>query len=417
VDLRELKALELAARSKIEWTGQHWSVPSQAGTGRYKVTLTPESCECEDFTLRQLPCKHVIAARLVCERDFGGKSPEIVVDAVPKKKTYKQNWPLYNAAQTTEKDRFQELLFDLCQGVEEPPRHRKAGKRIRLADRIFAAAFKVFSTFSGRRFMCDLRDARDKGFIAGVMDASTVMSFFEEETMTDALYKLIERSAWPLRALEHTFAPDSTGFSTSRFVRWFSEKWGQERSGRAWCKASIMTGCFTNIITTAIVEGPTANDMPMFRPLLEQTIANGFTPQTVCADKGYLSRDNLEIAVKHNAVPYIPFKVNSVPGEPGTLWERLFGYFQFNRADFLAKYHARSNVESTFSMVKAKFRDHVRSKSDTSMRNEVLLKFLCHNVVVVHQAIVELGIVPVFWPEESAADDGPREVLRFPAGG
>ena len=30
-----------------------------------------------------LPCKHVIAARLVCARDHGGKAPEIVTDAVP----------------------------------------------------------------------------------------------------------------------------------------------------------------------------------------------------------------------------------------------------------------------------------------------------------------------------------------------
>src|ERR1035438_4272303 len=36
----------------------------------------------------------------------------------------------------------------------------------------------------------------------------------------------------------------------------------------------------------------------------------------------------------------------------------------------------RSNVESMFSMVKAKFRDHVRSKTDTPMKNEVLCKFL-----------------------------------------
>jgi hypothetical protein len=56
-------------------------------------------------------------------------------------------------------------------------------------------------------------------------------------------------------------------------------------------------------------------------------------------------------------------------------------------------------------MVKAKFRDHVRSKSDTAMKNEVLLKFLCHNVVVVHQAIIELGIEGTFWPEKGERQD------------
>jgi transposase len=240
----------------------------------------------------------------------------------------------------------------------------------------------------------------------------SVLSYFDNPAMTPVLYQLIERSAWPLRAIENTFAPDSTGFSTSRFIRWYDEKYGSERSGWEWVKAHVMTGTKTNVITTAIVDTPTAADSPQFRSLLEQTVANGFTVETICADKGYLSKDNLELAVKHGAVPFIPFKSNSVPGEPGTLWERMFGYFQFNRADFLSRYHARSNVESTFSMVKAKFRDSVRSRTDTAMRNEVLLKFLCHNIVVVHQAIIELGVEATFWPEKPTACE--PAVLRFP---
>jgi hypothetical protein len=35
------------------------------------------------------------------------------------------------------------------------------------------------------------------------------------------------------------------------------------------------------------------------------------------------------------------------------------------------------------------------------MKNEVLLKLLCHNTVVVHQAIIELGIEGTFWPEKA----------------
>lgn len=74
-------------------------------------------------------------------------------------------------------------------------------------------------------------------------------------------------------------------------------------------------------------------------------------------------------------------------------------YYQFKRDDFLQHYHARSNIESTFSMIKAKFGDYVRSKTDAAMRNEVLCKFICHNICVVHQSAIELGIDPVFWPD------------------
>src|SRR5260370_20047539 len=77
----------------------------------------------------------------------------------------------------------------------------------------------------------------------------------------------------------------------------------------------------------------------------------------------------------------------------------MYFSFQFRRDELLKHYHLRSNIASTFSMVKAKFRDHVRSRTDVAMKNEVLCKFLCHNICVVHQSHIELGIEPVFWAE------------------
>ena len=43
-------------------------------------------------------------------------------------------------------------------------------------------------------------------------------------------------------------------------------------------------------------------------------------------------------------------------------------------------------------MIKAKFRDHVRSKTPVAMLNEVLRKLICHNVCVLFQESHELGI-------------------------
>jgi hypothetical protein len=101
MDMRELKGLEIAAWCKLAFRRGAWHVPSQSGNGTYRDTLSPDSCECEDFALRALPCKHVHAARLVQEGDHGGKSP-IIADTPPKKPTYKQNWAIYNQAQHQE---------------------------------------------------------------------------------------------------------------------------------------------------------------------------------------------------------------------------------------------------------------------------------------------------------------------------
>lgn len=71
-------------------------------------------------------------------------------------------------------------------------------------------------------------------------------------------------------------------------------------------------------------------------------------------------------------------------------------YYAFNREAFLNHYHKRSNAESVFSVVKARFGDAVRSKGDTGQINEVLRKVLCHDICVLVQSIHELGIEPVF---------------------
>lgn len=53
-------------------------------------------------------------------------------------------------------------------------------------------------------------------------------------------------------------------------------------------------------------------------------------------------------------------------------------------------------------MVKRKFGDHVRSRSDAGMVNEVLCKLICHNLCCLIQEQEELGIVPMFWKDEGA---------------
>jgi transposase len=399
MDTREAKALEIAARMRLAYRDGAWHVPSQSGNGTYKVALRPESCECEDFALRAQPCKHIIAARLVQERDHGGQAPAIDTEVLPKKPTCKQNWPLYDKAQQTEKRRFLALLHDLCRGVEEPPQPWTGRRRTPLADMIFAACFKVYATVSARRFACDLEDAHAKGYLSVLMNSVSVCAYLESELMTPVLHALIRKSALPLRAVETVFAPDSSGFSTSRFVRWFDEKYGQTRSGKDWVKAHAICGVKTNVVTSVEIAGRDANDCPMFKPLVEATAEN-FTVKEVVADKAYLSRDNLDMIDLMGATAFVPFKSNSGPGEPGSVWERMYHYYSFNREAFLRHYHQRSNAESTFSMLKAKFRDHVRSKTDVAMKNEVLCKFLCHNICVVHQSHVELGIEPAFWKDE-----------------
>lgn len=52
-----------------------------------------------------------------------------------------------------------------------------------------------------------------------------------------------------------------------------------------------------------------------------------------------------------------------------------------------------------------------------AMKNEVLAKLVCHNICCAITAMYERGIDPAFFGVGEGPGDGPRDVLRFPAGG
>src|SRR6266508_3704432 len=158
-----------------------------------------------------------------------------------------------------------------------------------------------------------------------------------------------------------------------------------------------MCGVQTNIVTAVEIKDKDASDTKLLPALVDATAEN-FQLNEVSADKGYGSVKNYKAIQRHGATPFIAFKSIHTGRAPG-LWQRMFHYFHFNREDFLRHYHKRSNVESTFSMIKAKFRDHVRSKTDVAMVNEVLCKILCHNICCLIQESHELGIDMEFWAD------------------
>jgi len=422
MDAREQRGLEIAAKSKLQQSGDRWFVPSQSGHGRTFYTVKPDTtnpfCSCPDFELRQLRCKHLFAVEYVIQREFKfneDTQTNTLTETVTVKQTYKQEWTAYNQAQTNEKEKFVELLAELCKGIEEP--EQKMGRpRLPLADIVFASTFKVYSSVSGRRFMSDLRDAQSKGHLSKAAHYNSISRYLENAALTPLLKSLIEASSLPMQAVESDFAVDSSGFSTCRFFQWVDAKYTNKKlmNKRDWVKVHLMCGVKTNIVTAVEISDRFANDSPFFKGLVETT-GEHFSMKEVSADKAYLSANNLQTVADRDAIPFIPFKVNSsskrVQGKQRTidqrnkekkkteLWKRMFYFYQFNQESFLKAYHKRSNVESTFSMIKAKFGDSLRSKTTTAQVNEALCKVLCHNVCVLIQSMFELGIEPVFWAQ------------------
>jgi transposase len=413
MDAREVKSLELTGDMRITFKDGVWLVPSQTSSStRYTVnpSLAAPSCTCDDFQLRQQPCKHIAAVRLLLDRQIKGEPPP-VAPPPPKRPTYGQRWSEYNAAQSNEKDHFQTLLADLCAGIQFTlPRGTRGRPPMSLPDGVFMAIFKVYSTVSARRFMSDLREAQERGHIRETLSFNTSWKCLQNSEVTPILYELIRRSSLPLRAVDVDFAVDSTGFGTSKFEKWYDEKYGVTRQKCEWVKAHCCVGVKTNVITAAYIGDKNAADSPQFGALLKTT-AQEFAVREASGDKAYLSGDNLDLVDALGGTAFIPFKVNSVLGNT-PLWDRMFHYFQMRREEFLQHYHKRSNVESSFSAVKRLFGDAVRSKTPTAMVNEVLAKLVCFNLTCVIHEWYELGIDPADWGMSKREEEaGPPAIL------
>jgi transposase len=407
MDARQQKGLEIAARARIEKRGETWFVPSQSAKGTYRVTMDDNGphCTCPDFELRGVRCKHSYAVEILMQRETvtetapDGTSQTTVTETAAVRVTYAQNWPAYNRAQTQEKAMFCSLLGELAATVPEPVQ-TMGRPRIPMADAIFCAAFKVYSTASSRRFMTDLREAHGAGLVSRAWHFNSVLNCIDNAAMTPILSDLVTASAAPLASVESTFAVDSTGFGTVQYYRHFTAKWGgREIEQRDWLKLHALIGTSTNVIATASVTDRNAHDSPEFVPLLNAAHPT-FRMDVVTADKAYGSRVNVRHTAKLGGTAYIALKSNTVAHntqmmtykQDDSAWRTLWHLYNLRRDEFLAVYHARSNAESTFSSMKRVFGDTLRSKTRVAQTNELLLKVIAHNIVCLIHSMLELDV-------------------------
>lgn len=402
------RGLAIADSNTVKKNKLGWNVPSQSGNGTYEVSLDHGEpfCTCPYYEAEHKKCQHIYAVEFIVQRETKPDGTEVITKTM--RITYTQEWAAYDAAQTHEQEKFVILLRDLCNGIPQPE-YKFGRPRLPLADVVFGLVYKSYTTMSGRRFMSDLREAEVKELVAKSASFASNARYLENPKLTPLLKALIEQSASPLKAIETDFAVDSSGFATTTYSRWFDHKWGKERTKQAWVKTHLMCGVKTHVVTSVEATPYESADAPQFTPLVNQT-AKTFNINEVSADKAYSSRNNLRAVEDVGGTAYIPFKkrtngIGSKQDGFDSLWNRMWHFYNFNQATFLAHYHKRSNAESTFSMIKAKFGASVRAKTPIAQVNEVLCKILCHNICVLIQSIYELGLEPTFWASDTKEAD------------
>lgn len=389
MDLREMKGKQIAKTITIHEGIDGWVVPSQSSSKRYFVRKD-FSCTCPDHKKRHSTCKHAHAVKYFLKVE----KPDGTTEKV--RLTYKQAWTAYNKAQTTEVNEFDRLLRDLLESVQEPE-YSFGRPTTPIREQLFCSVQKVYSQLSSRRAKSLFNNAQEKGLLKNSPHFNTTSKFLNKKEATQILKKLIGLSALPLKEVETQFAIDSSGFRTTQFSEYCKEKHGTKKK-HEWLKAHICTGVKTNVITGIEVTDGTASDCKQFASLIQETASNGFNLQEVSADKAYCSRNNFDLVESFEAKPFIMFRKTDTGRPKGNsyIWRKMFNCFRFKQEEFMAHYHKRSNVETTFHMIKTKFGDKLKSKNRIAQENELLCKVLAHNIVVLIHEVYELGIKAEF---------------------
>lgn len=307
---------------------------------------------------------------------------------LPVKKVYRQKWHLYNLAKTNEKKMFYDLLYELCQIIPEV-RYDFGRPPACPRDLVFSLGLKLYNNFSSRKIISDLNHAKEAGYIKKAHHFNTLTDFLSCPATYDLLCKLLTISAIPLKELEDHYSLDSSGFGSYQYERWQKAKYQTKRGWKNYLKGHICIGTRTNIICSCTVTPGNFSDPRQAPELIEKTGAN-FKIKEISADKAYSSKRIFEIIHKLGATPYIDFKKNANPNESDPeIWRRMYNYLKVNREDFMKHYHKRSNVETVFSMIKTRLGEHLKCKNFESQRNELVMKFICHNICCLIQEIYE----------------------------
>ncbi|MBS3053966.1 MAG: SWIM zinc finger family protein [Candidatus Aenigmarchaeota archaeon] len=331
MERRVMRGAIIAQKSRLKKALDGWHVPSQTRHIYYRVVFegfrSEPKCTCPDYEFFKEKCKHIYAVEFTLRREVDKDGNLTVTKSI--RLSYPQNWPAYDKAQANEKENFMNLLGDLCGYIPEP--EQASGRpMLSMRDMTFASALKVYSTFSLRRFMTYLREAKEDGHIGKAPSFASVGHFMQRKDVTPVLMELVEKSSLPLRSVETQFAMDSSGFSTSRFGRWYDFRHGSDKTKRVWFKAHVMVGVKTNVVTSLVMSDGYGNDGKHFPelmevgrqglPVAEEPEAGGGTRRRAVhtlqeeQQRGWLQAEDME-----EAIPLLPVQARGVfPALPQT---------------------------------------------------------------------------------------------------
>lgn len=316
---------------------------------------------------------------------------------------YGRNWNKYNESSMKEKRMSLQFLTELLDGIDLQEPKKRGRKSLSVKEKLICLFIQCYNGLSSRRVISDIMTAKEANLISKSVHFNTITNYLKDPVITGILRKLINITTFPVRGLDSVMAVDATGMSCYMYERWSDVRNAGTTKRKMFSKLSVMSGTTTNIIFSASVGGGHEHDINFFERLLVEAYKISDI-DVVCADKGYVSRENYRLAQELGMIPLIPFKKNNIKNSKGVrLWRLMYEAFHYRKAEYMAIYHQRSKVECVFAQIKRKFGATIKSKTPVSQENELLVRCLCHNLSILSQVAFDLNISIDFCAEEITA--------------
>ena len=285
-----------------------------------------------------------------------------------------------------EKEKLIQNLCDFIEPLNFEQLQIMGRPKANFKDIIKALCLMSYNGMSYRRTQTDLKWMLENGLINYVPPRSTLNDYANKENTKYLIEKLIQVSALFFQENEDTTILDSTWFGERMYSGGYRKVYDKKNAPLEKVR-KLHIACLKNskIIACAFATKGTRHDSPVFEELVHKIKENGFQIKTLLADAGYSGKNNYAIC-KENGIlnAFIDFKSNAtLRRAKSDLWREKLRMYKEKKEMWNQTYRFRVIIEGIFSAMKRKHVNYLRSKNETALDVELLLKALVYNLTVI----------------------------------
>lgn len=299
---------------------------------------------------------------------------------------------------------FAKALFrEVGQGIQWREPKDRGRRQMPLANILLSNFLRAHNNWSYRRtegFMRLLAHERMHLIGPDYPDFNLASRFNRSPLATPVLRDLLAITAEPFREFGALrLAADGTGISSNHFADYRCEKRDglPEARHSRWFRAHVICDVDSFHAVCVRVTPPTGSEKTLMLEMLQDLADRGYGEhiEEVLADGGYSASQIRDEIASLGARPVVPWNVNAKNAISKKYAPRvrhpkiikdMFHTFSREPERFKQDYRMRVKVEGLFSAVKGRFGSYVRSLDEAAPENEILWKFICHNVHVLLMA-------------------------------